>query len=220
MDYLQGFYIDWVKELYYGGKRKFASQGLQTSRHKFRGVHDSNFLKKAVGLYRRVFGTVVSRLPSGRPFKVDWKWILIAFMAGVIISGHRLRVIPEQKPLPAVYTKRVALLQAVLPAKAKQVVLKPVPPPVPAYVAPAPVVTSCPIITSSDPYVQDVLNVESGGNTCAMNPSGACGAFQRLPCDVPLGNASVQLADGLAYIASTYGSSYNAWLHELNYGWY
>ena len=209
MDYLQGFYIDWVKELYYGGKRKFASQGLQTSRHKFRGLKRfQRFLKKAADLF---------------PRKVDWKWLITTLLVGIILGlqlGSHSSIKPETGIKPVSY-KHLHPLAIPSTKKLAPVALKPVPPPAPVVsYTPAPVVTSCPIITSSDPYVQDVLNVESGGNTCAMNPSGACGAFQRLPCTVPLGNASVQLADGLAYIASTYGSSYNAWLHELNYGWY
>jgi hypothetical protein len=51
----------------------------------------------------------------------------------------------------------------------------------------------------------------------------ACGLFQALPCskmDCVWGDAACQEAWGLSYIANTYGSSANAWAHELNYGWY
>jgi hypothetical protein len=76
-------------------------------------------------------------------------------------------------------------------------------------------------IQSEDYYVNWIIQHESGGNPNAVNPSsGACGLFQRLPCTVPLGNVEVQMADGLAYIQSRYGSAkaaYDFW--QIN-NWY
>lgn len=76
-------------------------------------------------------------------------------------------------------------------------------------------------VQSSDYYVNWIIQHESGGNPNAVNASsGACGLFQRLPCDVPLGNVVAQMADGLAYIAERYGSPYNAYLYWVAHGNY
>ena len=76
-------------------------------------------------------------------------------------------------------------------------------------------------VQSADYYVNWIIQHESGGNPNAVNPnSGACGLFQRLPCSVPLGNVAVQMADGLAYINSRYGSAYNAYLYWIAHGNY
>lgn len=68
-------------------------------------------------------------------------------------------------------------------------------------------------------------NRESGWSTMAVNSSsGATGIPQLNPAahTVPPGwsAAPVQIAWGLAYIASTYGTPANAWAHEQEYGWY
>lgn len=86
--------------------------------------------------------------------------------------------------------------------------------PVAVYTPPAPAVQS------DDYYVNWIINYESGGNPNAVNSIGACGLFQKNPCNVPLGDVAAQMADGLAYINSRYGSPYNAYLHEIQYGWY
>lgn len=72
-------------------------------------------------------------------------------------------------------------------------------------------------------------NQESGWNNLAENPSsGAYGIAQALPpTKMPAGaqkaggsSATEQIAWGLAYIASTYGSASAAWAHEVADGWY
>ena len=76
-------------------------------------------------------------------------------------------------------------------------------------------------IQSDDYYINWIIQHESGGNPNAVNSSsGACGLFQKLPCNVPLGDATAQMADGLAYIQHRYGSPYNAWCFWQNNGWY
>lgn len=74
-------------------------------------------------------------------------------------------------------------------------------------------------------------NQESGWNNTAENPSGAYGIAQALPnTKYPLpgrppseGGASdptTQIAWGLGYILSRYGSPSAAWAHEVSAGWY
>lgn len=85
--------------------------------------------------------------------------------------------------------------------------------------------TPTPIVSaptqSDDYYVNWIIQHESGGDPYAVNAtSGACGLFQRLPCTVILGDVAGQMADGLAYINSRYGSPYNAYLYWIAHGNY
>lgn len=74
---------------------------------------------------------------------------------------------------------------------------------------------------SEDYYVNWIIQHESGGNPNSVNASsGACGLFQKIPCNVPLGNVSAQMADGLAYIKSRYGTAANAVAFWKSHGWY
>lgn len=74
---------------------------------------------------------------------------------------------------------------------------------------------------SNDYYVNWIIQHESGGNPNNVNSSsGACGLFQKVPCNVPLGDVAAQMADGLQYINSRYGSPYNAYLFWVSHGWY
>lgn len=74
---------------------------------------------------------------------------------------------------------------------------------------------------SDDYYVNWIIQHESGGDPNNVNPSsGACGLFQKVPCNVPLGNVTAQMADGLQYINSRYGGAYNAYLFWIAHGWY
>lgn len=76
-------------------------------------------------------------------------------------------------------------------------------------------------VQSDDYYVNWIIQHESSGDPYAVNASsGACGLFQRLPCTVTLGDTAGQMADGLAYIASRYGSAYNAYLYWQAHGNY
>jgi resuscitation-promoting factor RpfB len=69
---------------------------------------------------------------------------------------------------------------------------------------------------------------ESGWNQTAENPtSGAYGIPQALPGSKMASagsnwqtSAATQIAWGLEYIRSTYGTPVAAWAHELAYGWY
>lgn len=75
-------------------------------------------------------------------------------------------------------------------------------------------------------------NRESGWNNKAENStSGAYGIAQALghgptnqypagPANPPTSSASAQIAWGLSYIKSTYGSPVAAWAHENSAGWY
>jgi hypothetical protein len=71
-------------------------------------------------------------------------------------------------------------------------------------------------------------NRESGWNRLADNPSsGAYGIPQSLPgskmgtlANPPTSSATAQIAWGLSYIKSTYGSPSAAWAHETSQGWY
>jgi resuscitation-promoting factor RpfB len=77
----------------------------------------------------------------------------------------------------------------------------------------------------------ELWNQESGWSNTAENPSGAYGIAQALPnTKYPLpgrppseggsANPTTQIAWGLSYILTTYGSPCNAWAHETSYGWY
>lgn len=71
-------------------------------------------------------------------------------------------------------------------------------------------------------------NKESGWNRLADNPSsGAYGIPQALPAskmgaaaNPPISSATAQIAWGLAYIKSVYGSPSEAWAHEVANNWY
>jgi hypothetical protein len=70
-------------------------------------------------------------------------------------------------------------------------------------------------------------NRESGWSTTAGNPSGAYGIPQALPGSKMASagsdwrtNPRTQIAWGLGYIASTYGSPCAAWSHSQSTGWY
>jgi len=75
-------------------------------------------------------------------------------------------------------------------------------------------------------------NRESGWSNTAENPSsGAYGIAQALghgptnqypagPANPPISSATAQIAWGLNYIKSTYGSPEAAWTHEESAGWY
>lgn len=76
-------------------------------------------------------------------------------------------------------------------------------------------------VHSDDYYVNWIIQHESGGDPYNVNPSsGACGLFQKVPCNVPLGDVAAQMADGLQYINSRYGSPYNAYLFWIAHNWY
>jgi hypothetical protein len=76
--------------------------------------------------------------------------------------------------------------------------------------------------------LQALWNRESGWNQFAKNPSsGAYGIPQSLPASKMaaagsdwLTNPATQIAWGLSYIRSRYGSPGAAWAHELSAGWY
>lgn len=78
-----------------------------------------------------------------------------------------------------------------------------------------------------DALVQ-LWNQESGWNNLARNPSsGAYGIPQALPAskmgaaaNPPLSDPGNQIAWGLGYIKSRYGSPLAAWAHEQQYNWY
>ena len=78
------------------------------------------------------------------------------------------------------------------------------------------------------PDLVKLWNQESGWRTGAVNPSsGATGIPQLNPNShkVPAGwngpnAAAIQIAWGLHYIKSTYGSIASAWAHEQHVGWY
>ncbi|MGO9220545.1 MAG: lytic transglycosylase domain-containing protein [Streptosporangiaceae bacterium] len=75
-------------------------------------------------------------------------------------------------------------------------------------------------------------NRESGWSNTAENASsGAYGIAQALghgptnqypagPANPPISSATAQIAWGLSYIKSTYGSPSAAWAHETSAGWY
>jgi LysM repeat protein len=66
-----------------------------------------------------------------------------------------------------------------------------------------------------------IIQKESSGDPYAVNASsGACGLVQKLPCNVPLGDVSAQLADAEKYMKSRYGSWINAKAFWLSHNWW
>lgn len=77
--------------------------------------------------------------------------------------------------------------------------------------------------SSQWPALKALWTRESGWNANAVNPSsGAYGIPQALGHGHPfnLGDAAAQIAWGLSYIRSRYGSPNAAWAHETAAGWY
>jgi hypothetical protein len=75
--------------------------------------------------------------------------------------------------------------------------------------------------------LNSLWNKESGWSVSAANPSGAYGIPQALPGSkmASVGsdwrtNPATQIAWGLTYISSTYGSPCAAWAHSRANGWY
>ena len=75
--------------------------------------------------------------------------------------------------------------------------------------------------------LSSLWNKESGWNYQAYNPSGATGIPQALPGSKMASagsdwqtNAATQVAWGLGYIASTYGTPCSAWSHSQAMNWY
>jgi hypothetical protein len=77
-------------------------------------------------------------------------------------------------------------------------------------------------------YLNLLWNRESGWNPFATNPySGAYGIPQALPASKMASagpdwrsSARTQILWGMGYIESTYVTPFQAWLHEVHYGWY
>ena len=89
------------------------------------------------------------------------------------------------------------------------------------YAASLPEKPARPPVRSSNYYINWIIQHESGGDSYSVNhSSGACGLFQKLPCNVPLGNVEAQMADGIRYINNRYGSAYNAYLFWQSHGWF
>lgn len=78
-------------------------------------------------------------------------------------------------------------------------------------------------------YALAVAGIESNGTVNARNPeSTASGIFQLIDSNwglMPggasgLGNANAEVVGGLNYIARRYGTPTEAWMHEVEHGWY
>lgn len=75
--------------------------------------------------------------------------------------------------------------------------------------------------------LNSLWNKESGWNYKAYNPSGATGIPQALPGSKMASagsdwqtNAATQVAWGLGYISSVYGTPCSAWSHSQAMNWY
>lgn len=151
-----------------------------------------------------------------------------------LIIPYWLLIFPLIPPTTSAPVYEGGAVHTIKPASIKplQTHLQPVSELSTIYVAPTPVVTPIAPVTASqcasgitvpDYYENLVMQRESSGNSCAMNPSGACGLFQALPCSkmgCSLYDVACQEAWGESYISSTYGTASNAWQHELDFGWY
>lgn len=133
---------------------------------------------------------------------------------GVVVSGHRVHIIPHPVSLPKASKAAVKIADTPLQPVAEAV-------PVPVV----PVVTyTAPTVNSSysgtgDQYLDWIISRESGGNAFAVNPSsGACGLAQELPCGksgCTLGDAACEINWMRSYCISRYGSTYNAYLYWI-----
>jgi hypothetical protein len=112
-------------------------------------------------------------------------------------------VAKEKKRIAAIKAKEARLRASVASRNLAQKVA-------PVYQAP----TGCTTYRSPDPNVQFIISMESGGNSCARNPSsGACGLFQALPCSkmgCSLSDVQCQVRWGTNYMVSRYGSTAKA----------
>lgn len=148
------------------------------------------------------------------PKKLDWKWVLIAFLVGMLITHPRAVSIPEtQYP-----TKPPTQLPALKPSKHKkaQEVHIATPAPKVAQSVPKAVSGGCVTGYSTGSYALDqLISHESGGRSCAENAGGCFGLLQACP-GYPLkvacgGNPSCQIKWFTANKLGGYGSWERAW---------
>lgn len=84
-------------------------------------------------------------------------------------------------------------------------------------------VTPIAYVVPSDNYKALVYGRESGNNPNSVSGNGACGLGQALPCskmDCALGDYACQDNWFTNYMLNRYHTWYNAWQHELAYGWW
>ena len=201
------YIINWV------GER--AKEVLALGRTKFSG-----FLHPSSGSVEKVALKCRRWLKSNwRQTQPKWSYIIIAFLLGLQISGHK--VIPDTTP-----PLKLAHYE---PVKATDYPTKDLVAEVVVYTAPAPKPVEPPVSTysgSGDEYLDFIISHESGGNPYAYNPSGACGLGQSLPCSKVLSvcgsldNVSCQIEWVRNYCTQRYGSTYDCYLFWINNRWY
>lgn len=160
----------------------------------------------------------------GSSFRIDWKWALIAFLAGMVLmsahgSGQVIHMEPQGiAPAP--------LLIKVEPIKSlPQTALRTVSEVQTIYIAPVvqTPVNGAPSGCGDNFYANFIYSHESGCRTNAVNPIGACGVGQALPCSkmgCSLSDYACQDRFFTNYALSVYGSWANAYAHWLAHSWW
>lgn len=175
----------------------------------------TKWYNKLVAVMQRVHLTE-RRLPKWSALshrKVPISWLIIAFLLGILLSGQRVHVIPQEQPVRASVKLTGTIKQTPLqPQALLQTVY--IPPP-----EPTPVIGNC----GSDYYQQLVYQRESGCRTNAVNYLGCAGIGQacpgsKLPCT--LYDWTCQNNFFTNYMLSVYGSWGAAWNSEVIRGWW
>lgn len=205
---LLGTLAEWRGAVYYYGEHR-----LTKATHKFNARVLAVALKRVAVLFKKVLRWLTTPL-----FIISFLTFLLWPEPAKTIYGQPLSPAPPihkvvmASALPASPLEPVATVDAVY-----------VPPaPKPAPVAPPSVGYS----GTGDYYLDWIIAHESGGNPYAVNPIGACGLGQSLPCSKvlnacgSLSNVSCQIEWVRSYCISAYGSTYNAFLFWQVHSWY
>ena len=150
--------------------------------------------------------------------KVDWKWVLIALLLGLLLAPHaQAAPIPQETPIVLKRPSYVAQIpQTKLPPQNEVASVAEAPSPIS--------ITNC----GSDPYMAQIYSHESGCRTNAVNPSsGAYGLCQSLPgYKMAVDGADWQTSWATQntwctnYAYSRYGSPAAAWAWWLQHSWW
>lgn len=138
--------------------------------------------------------------------KVDWKWVLIAFLIAWILAPTAKKLIPSEPQINYYKPKQISHIQAPQLTEKPQAVPE---------TTPEPKVVTAPVYNAPDcngygGAAAELIRLESGCNPNAVNrSSGACGIAQELPCGksgCALGDGVCQLAWMERYVMARYGS--------------
>ena len=169
--------------------------------------------------FKRLFNlrAPVTHLAGVLHYRPQWRDVIIAFLLGAVLFVHSGGHISPEPLKPYKVPKPIAQIAPTKLVEASEAIPVPVAPPI---VQTAPVgVTAC----GSDPYMAQIYMRESGCRTDAINPIGACGLGQALPCSkmgCSLSDWDCQNAFFVRYAISVYGSPAAAWSAWQSKSWW